>query len=360
MLRNFAITLLLACAGSALGYLSGLPLGQLLGAAALVLIACRMGLALATPPAAIVVIQLILGASVGALLNAEMLQGMADLTILAGLLICMSAQLAVGFTWLYRVEKWTRTESLLGAVPGAMAAVMTLTGEEGKTSAKMVFAHMVRMIALLVAVFLIAGPQEETLEIAAVPDGPDNTAIWAGYVSFLLLAAGAYIAGRVLERFAMPAPYMVTGLMLAAGVNLWLGGDPIVVPEPLVLFAMALLGGLIGIRLKDITRHDIASYLRAGLIVTSITFGITIAMAFGFSLLTGQPFLVLFMSWVPGGVEVMVATALALGLEPAFVMLNHVLRMSVLHIAPMFMSRDFFRPDPQGIEKTTDERGRHV
>ncbi|UTS82853.1 hypothetical protein OL67_003963 (plasmid) [Phaeobacter piscinae] len=66
------------------------------------------------------------------------------------------------------------------------------------------------------------------------------------------------------------------------------------------------------------------------------------------------------MSWVPGGVEVMVATALALGLEPAFVMLNHVLRMSVLHIAPMFMSRDFFRPDPQGIEKTTDERGRHV
>ncbi|QAX32226.1 AbrB family transcriptional regulator [Leisingera sp. NJS204] len=360
MLRNFAITLLLACAGSALGYLSGLPLGQLLGAAGLVLIACRFGLVLATPPAAIVVIQLILGASVGALLNAEMLKGMADLTILAGLLICMSAQLAAGFTWLYRVEKWSRAESLLGAVPGAMAAVMTLTGEEGRTSAKMVFAHMVRMIALLVAVFLIAGPQEAPQEIAVLSDGPDGTGVWTGYASFLLLAAGAYAAGRVLERFAMPAPYMVTGLILAAGANLWLGSEPIVVPEPLVLFAMALLGGLIGIRLKDITRTDIASYLRAGLIVTSITFGITVAMAFGFSLLTSQPFLVLFMSWVPGGVEVMVATALALGLEPAFVMLNHVLRMSVLHIAPMFMSRDFFRPEPQDTETTTLKGGRHV
>ncbi|MFV1495472.1 AbrB family transcriptional regulator [Phaeobacter sp. JH20_02] len=357
MLRNFAITLLLACAGSALGYLSGLPLGQLLGAAGLVLLACRFGLALATPPAAIVVIQLILGASVGALLNAEMLEGMADLTVLAGLLICMSAQLAAGFTWLYRVEKWTRAESLLGAVPGAMAAVMTLTGEEGKTSAKMVFAHMVRMIALLVAVFLIAGPQEGSQEIAALPDeAATGAGTLAGYAIFLLLAAAAYAAGRVLERFAMPAPYMVTGLILAAGTNLWRGSDSIVVPEPLVLFAMALLGGLIGIRLKDITRSDIASYLRAGLIVTSITFGITVAMASLFSLLTGQPFLVLFMSWVPGGVEVMVATALALGLEPAFVMLNHVLRMSVLHIAPMFMNREMFRSAPDPIQPMTDDR----
>ncbi|MFS4583595.1 AbrB family transcriptional regulator [Phaeobacter sp. C3_T13_0] len=360
MVRNFAITLVLACAGSVLGYLSGLPLGQLLGAAGLVLVACRSGLALATPPAAIVVIQLILGASVGALLNPEMLEGMADLTVLAGLLICMSAQLAAGYTWLYRVEKWNRAESLLGAVPGAMAAVMTLTGEEGKTSAKMVFAHMVRMIALLVAVFLVAGPQETAPEIAALPGEGDWAAALTGYLIFLLLAAGAYIAGRVLERFAMPAPFMVTGLILAAGANLWFGSDAIMVPEPLVMFAMALLGGLIGIRLKDITRGDIASYLRAGLIVTSITFGITVAMASLFSVLTNQSFLVLFMSWVPGGVEVMVATALALGLEPAFVMLNHVLRMSVLHIAPMFMNREMFKSTPGDIQQTSHDEERHV
>jgi len=359
MLRNFSLTILLAGAGAALGHVSGLPLGQLLGAAGLVLLACRFGLTLATPPAAIVLIQLILGASVGALLNAEMLEGMADLTVLAGLLICMSAQLAAGYTWLYRVEKWSRAESLLGAVPGAMAAVMTLTGEGGKTSAKMVFAHMVRIIALLVVVFVIAGPQEPPQEIAALPDSAGD-GLLSGYLTFLGIAVVAYGAGRLLERFAMPAPYMVTGLILAAATNLLRAGEPVSVPEPLVLIAMALLGGLIGIRLKDITRSDIASYLRAGLIVTSITFGITVAMAALFSLLTGRPFLVLFMSWVPGGVEVMVATALALGLEPAFVMLNHVLRMSVLHIAPMFMNRDMFKAQPEAARQTSKDGERHV
>ncbi|MFW8637422.1 AbrB family transcriptional regulator [Cribrihabitans pelagius] len=358
MRRDFALTALLALAGAALGHLSGLPLGELLGAAGLTFGAGRLGLPLRTPNAAIVLIQLILGASVGALLNPELLAGITRPMVLAGLLVCMSAQLAAGYGWLRRVEKWSPAESLLGAVPGAMAAVMVLTGDEGKASAKIVFAHMVRTVALLVAVFVIAGPRGSGAA-AGIP------AAGAGaYLMLLAIAAAGYGAGRLLERCAMPAPYMITGLMLAAAANLSGLIAPVSVPGPLVLLAMALLGGLIGIRLKEITLRDVVSYLRAGLIVTTITFSLTAALAWLFSALSGQAFLVLFMSWVPGGVEVMVATALVLGLEPAFVMLNHVLRMSILHAAPVFLRRDMFRnpsaPAAARQPQPSKTKGSHV
>lgn len=329
------LPVLVAAGGAVLGHITGLLLGELLGAVIAVVVTCKLGFPLTMSHYFVVAVQLLLGMSVGSIITLELARSLTDVTVLCGLLICMTLQLVIGYSWLLRVEKWSSTESLLGAVPGALAAVMTLTGENSAASGRIVFTHMVRMIAILAMVSLIAGaPVSEPVSV------------WApvsGYLWVVALALAALAVGWVLERFDMPAPYMLTGLIVTASANMRFPEAGINVPQPVVVLALLLLGGLIGIRLKDITSSDVLRYLRTGLIVTALTFSVTVYMAWLFSLIIGKPFLVLFMSWVPGGVEVMTATALLLGLEPAFVMLNHVVRMSIIHISPMFLRNSMFR-----------------
>jgi uncharacterized membrane protein AbrB (regulator of aidB expression) len=43
----------------------------------------------------------------------------------------------------------------------------------------------------------------------------------------------------------------------------------------------------------------------------------------------------------------MTAAALLLKLDPAFVMLNHVVRMSIIHISPVFLPKRLLQEQPQ-------------
>ncbi|MFK3800323.1 MULTISPECIES: AbrB family transcriptional regulator [unclassified Pseudomonas] len=328
-----------AALGAWLGYMTGLPLGELIGAICLVTALSKMGVHMRMPYPFVATVQLLLGVSVGSIVTASMMHELTDFNILVGLLICMTTQIFVGYNWLRRMERWGHIESLLGSIPGAMAAVMTVSGEEGPASGRIAFVHIVRLLALLLVVTIIAGGHSESA--APVLGSFDD------YLGVIPPAIAAVIAGYLLERFDVPAPYMLTGLICSAAVNVGFPQVHLHVPDPLAIVALILLGGLIGIRLKDITLKDFVRYIRAGLVVTALTFCTTLLVAFAFSKLTGKPFLSLFMSWVPGGVEVMTAAALLLKLDPAFVMLNHVVRMSIIHISPAFLPKRLLQENPQ-------------
>jgi membrane AbrB-like protein len=330
-LRESLIPIPVAALGAWLGYLSGLPLGELIGAICLVTALSKLGVRMRMPYPFVATVQLLLGISVGAIVSASMIAQLSDLSIVVGLLICMTTQVLVGYNWLRRMERWGHIESLLGSIPGAMAAVMTVSGEEGPASGRIAFVHIVRLLALLLVVTLIAGGHADS--------APPTLGTWLDYLGVIPPAIAAALSGYLLERFAVPAPYMLTGLIFTAAINVGLPQFQLHVPEPLAIVALILLGGLIGIRLKDITLRDVLRYIRAGLVVTALTFCTTLLVAFTFSQMTGKPFLALFMSWVPGGVEVMTAAALLLKLDPAFVMLNHVVRMSIIHFAPVFLPK---------------------
>lgn len=55
------------------------------------------------------------------------------------------------------------------------------------------------------------------------------------------------------------------------------------------------------------------------------------------------------LSWVPGSVEAMTAVALLLGLEPAFVMVNHAIRLLLLYTMPALFKKQLeqLRPTEQ-------------
>ena len=91
----------------------------------------------------------LLGISVGSIVTASMLHELTDFSILLGLLIRMTMQIFVGYNWLRRLKKWGHIEGLPGSIPGAMAAVMTVSSEQGPASGRIAFVHIVRVLALL-------------------------------------------------------------------------------------------------------------------------------------------------------------------------------------------------------------------
>ncbi|MGT0149020.1 AbrB family transcriptional regulator [Vibrio metschnikovii] len=72
--------------------------------------------------------------------------------------------------------------------------------------------------------------------------------------------------------------------------------------------------------------------------------------------LLGMSWLVLLLSWVPGSVEAMTAVALLLGLEPAFVMVNHAIRLLLLYTMPALFKKQLERCVLRTVNKLSHKK----
>ncbi|WP_201284393.1 AbrB family transcriptional regulator, partial [Klebsiella pneumoniae] len=92
-------------------------------------------------------------------------------------------------------------------------------------------------------------------------------------------------------------------------------------------------------RIADTTLREAMAYSRAGVMVTMIGLLVAVGVSGVFSILIDKSWVVLLLSWVPGSVEAMTAVALLLGMEPAFVMINHALRLLLLYSLPAMLKK---------------------
>ncbi|WP_261859031.1 AbrB family transcriptional regulator [Photobacterium sanguinicancri] len=331
------ITLFYTAVGAILGSLFLLPMGEMFGAMFLVLLASKYHHSMSLHHHALTFIQIVLGISVGSLVQVGEWQSHLSFGVLFGLITCMTIQTLVGYCWLTQIEKWSKNDSLLGPVPGAMAAILVITNSQSTPSQKVIFTHTVRLVSLMVLASLIA--YSTKLEPSMVSTSYIDNLL---QVNMLELATAVFTAvgfGFVLERLGVPAPFMITGLLVTAGGHAVVPTVSIMMPDIMVFVAMALLGALVGIRIKSVTLKETLLYLKAGVFITILGLIVTLLIAGAFSTLLDLPYLVLVMSWVPGSIEAMTVTALMLGLEPSFVMLNHIIRLIVLHTLPVLFVR---------------------
>lgn len=311
-----------------MGLFFSLPLAELFVAAIFViLLRKRVNVALTLPKTLLMFIQVVLGISVGATISIGELAQTLSLPVVIGLIICLILQTSGGFLWLYKREGWHPFESLLGAVPGAMAAILVISESGSKPSSKVVYAHSVRLIILILMAGVISNSATETTINSA-------TMAIQHWIMLFILVAISMLCGKLSIKFGIPAPYMIASLLIAATVNSVMPPDSLLVPVHLVLFSTALLGVLIGVRLAETTLREAFSYSKAGVMVTLIGLTVAIGVSFLAAHWLGMSWLVLLLSWVPGSVEAMTAVALLLGLEPAFVMVNHAIRLLLLYTMP--------------------------
>ncbi|OXX23429.1 AbrB family transcriptional regulator [Vibrio sp. V08_P9A1T1] len=329
----FIHIVVIAAVAASVGSLLAIPLSEMFIAAALVIVLHKKRLlSIRVPNGLLLTVQIVLGISVGATISLSQLGETLTLPVIIGLVCCLSLQIASSFLWLRKREGWSPFESLLGAVPGAMAAILVISESSQTPSTKVVYSHSVRlMILTLLALFI----SNSTPDVAPVES---SLTIYA-WLIFFALALLSLLLGKGSTLLGIPAPYMLAALLVTASFNSFSTGITLQLPTWMVVFATALLGILIGARLADTTLREAMAYSRAGVMVTLIGLLVAVAVSGLFALLLDKSWVVLLLAWVPGSVEAMTAVALLLGMEPAFVMINHALRLLLLYSLPAVLKK---------------------
>ncbi|EPZ7317632.1 AbrB family transcriptional regulator [Vibrio mimicus] len=329
----FIQIIVIAAVAAGAGTLLSIPLSEMFIAAGLIIVLHKKRfLTIHTPKWLLLFVQIVLGISVGATISLIELGTTLTVPVIVGLVCCLTLQIISSYLWLTKREGWTPFESLLGAVPGAMAAILVISESSQKPSTKVVYSHSVRLMILTLLALLISNSAPD-----AVPVEGSLTAY--AWLIFFTLALVSLLFGKASTLLGIPAPYMLAALLVTASFNSFSTGIEMQLPKWMVLFATALLGILIGSRIADTTLREAMAYSRAGFMVTMIGLLVAVGVSGVFSILLDKSWVVLLLAWVPGSVEAMTAVALLLGMEPAFVMINHALRLLLLYSLPAMLKK---------------------
>ncbi len=310
--------------------LYGVPLGMMFGSLIVVIVLKRWRIPIRAIPGSITFIQLSLGMSIGLLFRGMSFGETGSLFALLGLLcLCLLLQFITNYQWCIRRLGWSKNEAILGSVPGAMAAVLALATYINAPPQKIVISHALRLITLtILAGFIADGGTHSSLSLSWTDFGSTKNTLWLGGIGII-----AFISGKLLERWHLPAPFMITSLFCSAYFHT-LAPQPLHFPDILNQLSMGLMGILIGYHFTAFSIVEFMRHLWASvqLIVLSLT--VTFLIAFGASTLLGYPLYLLILSWVPGSVESMSFAALTLKADAGFVMANHIIRMLIIHTLP--------------------------
>ncbi|ENM5933637.1 AbrB family transcriptional regulator [Vibrio mimicus] len=329
----FIQIIVIAAVAAGAGTLLSIPLSEMFIAAGLIIVLHKKRfLTIHTPKWLLLFVQIVLGISVGATISLTELGTTLTVPVIIGLVCCLTLQIISSYLWLTKREGWTPFESLLGAVPGAMAAILVISESSQKPSTKVVYSHSVRLMILTLLALLISNSAPDAVSV----EGSLTAYAW---LIFFTLALVSLLLGKASTLLGIPAPYMLAALLITASFNSFSTGIEMQLPKWMVLFATALLGILIGSRIADTTLREAMAYSRAGFMVTMIGLLVAVGVSGVFSILLDKSWVVLLLAWVPGSVEAMTAVALLLGMEPAFVMINHALRLLLLYSLPAMLKK---------------------
>lgn len=321
--------LLLAAGFGALLQFEGVPHGLLLGSIVVTAVfASKTGIAPATPYG-LGYIQVTLGIATGLMFEAwDSATASALLPSLGVLLICLTVQIALAGWWLTRGAGWNRTDALLAVYPGALAAVFDLLESE-KASSKVIIVHLMRLLLITVLVsFLIPGQSA-----IAVADGDPLTTGMA--LTACAVIALSVLLGRLLLVIGVPAPFMLTAIIITAVFvkSGWLRGFQM--PDWSLNLAALILGVRIGSRFQGLGFTELARHGRTAL----VSVGLMIVVASVFAevaarWLDNDP-LSLWLAYMPGAIETIAIVAFGGGLNVVFILTHHLSRMVLLHFAPV-------------------------
>ena len=331
-MKSILCLLIAAAIGAAL-QVSGVPHGLLLGAILVTaLVTTRSGFAPATPYG-LGYIQVTLGIATGLMFEAwDSATASAMLPSLGVLLLCLTVQIALAGWWLTRGAGWNRTDALLAVYPGALAAVFDLLESE-KASSKVIIVHLMRLLLITLLVsFLIPGQAS----VAVVESAPLSTGM---ALTVFVLIGLSVVLGRLLLVIGVPAPFMLTAILLTAVFvkSGWLHGFHM--PDWSLNLAALILGVRIGSRfqglgLAELGRHGRTALVSVGLmIVVAAAFAKVAARWLGSDPLS----LSLWLAYMPGAIETIAIVAFAGGLNVVFILTHHLARMVLLHFAPALL-----------------------
>jgi membrane AbrB-like protein len=317
MLGVFSATglgLVFACLGAFLFHQFGIPLPYILGALTGSAISRNLVGSIAFHKEMRRGGQLVIGASVGSLLEPDSLyvfvQWLPLMLFAALTLIIIGIAISRPVGLIAKVDKLT---ALLSCLPAGMADMSSLARELGARDNVVATIHALRVILLLSVLPFFVGATT-----ASLPGHyPDLTLSQLCILTMLLISS--FVIAYAVARCGILNPWVVTPMVLAL-LAVTIGATIPVMPRIVVVAAQVAIGLSLGAQfdleaLKDLPRVGVAGILSTALLTCAAFFIISPALA-RFSNLDRLSAL---LSVAPGGLGEMIASAKALGLASSSV-----------------------------------------
>jgi hypothetical protein len=311
----------------------GLPLPWLLGALALTTASSIGGLELRVPEPLRRPMIAVLGAMLGTTFTPDRLAGaLAWLPTLSALPIYVILVGTVIFVYLRRLSRFDPTSAFFAATPGGLSEMIALSDQLGGDQRRVSLVHGARLLFIVSTIPFIA--QVFGYEPPQRPSSLDLEVDPAGLAILAALGALGYLLAR---RLRLPAATFVGPLLGSAAAHLagWIETHP---PYLLKAFAQLVLGSAVGARFSGTPVALIGRTLLLGAGATVIMLLITLGFGAALHALTGHSLPLLLLAFIPGGFTEMSLIALAMGVDPAFVVTHHSVRvfLVVLIALPAF------------------------
>lgn len=318
------LTLCIGAAGALCFWLLGLPAAFLTGPAACVTIAAFAGIPVTIPVPLRTFCFSMIGIGIGLGVNRDVVEAAVSwplsFTILA---IVQWASIWIGGWLLLRWFRYGREEAVICAVPGLLSFVVSLSLDRGADVARVSLVQSVRvlLLALVVPVVLKLSGADISSSLPAHPTLP--------VIILLVVLIVVWIAGAGLSRAGVPAAHILSGVVMGAAVSLSeiSAGT---VPNQVSVISFVIIGSLIGTRFRGRRFAEIGQDAVAGVVITCSAAMIAFVGAYAVATLLGVGMEPLLIAFAPGGLEVMIAMSVQLGLDPAFVASHHVARLLIL------------------------------
>jgi uncharacterized protein len=314
------------CGGVAFAWF-GLPAGLVSGSVLAVAAAALLGRPVRVPLVLARMCYVIVGILLGAVVTPETLRGVATWpTSIALLMVGSIAMMLATSQYLRIVHRWDPLSALLGASPGSLAQVISLSTELGGDLRAIAIVQTVRVLLLVIglpnglALFGLVVPA------VAAARGPAGLAVLG---EMALLVAVASACAVAFQRLRFPGG-LLFGAMTGSAILHGTGFIHAVLPWWIGSTCVIVLGGVVGSRFANTTFRSLVGFLGAAF----GSFAVSMAVATLFVLIDVRylsfPIANVVIAFAPGAQDTMMVLALALHLDPVYVGAHHLARFLVV------------------------------
>jgi uncharacterized protein len=321
----------------------GLPAGLVSGSVLAVAAAALLGRPVKVPLALARMCYVVVGILLGAVVTPETLRGVATWpTSIALLMVGSIAMMLATSQYLRIVHRWDPLSALLGASPGSLAQVISLSTELGGDLRAIAIVQTVRVLLLVIglpnglALFGLVVPA------VAVARGPAGMAV-LGEMALLVTVASA--CAFAFQRLRFPGG-LLFGAMTGSAILHGTGFIHAVLPWWIGSTCVIVLGGVVGSRFANTTFRSLVGFLGAAF----GSFAVSMAVATLFVLIDVRylsfPIANVVIAFAPGAQDTMMVLALALHLDPVYVGAHHLARFLVVTFSLALGARRIARKKP--------------
>jgi membrane AbrB-like protein len=276
----------------------------------------------------------LLGVMLGGAFTPERLAGAAAwLPSLSALPFYVVAVGAVILLYLRRMSDFDRPTAFFAATPGGMSEMIALSDQLGGDQRRVSLVHGTRLLFIVFTIPFLArafgsNPAAAPRSLAIGEIDP---------LAFGLLAVAGVLGFLFARRVKLPAATFVGPLLGSAAVHLagWIATEP---PYLVLALAQLVIGSSVGARFSGTPLRLVLRALALGAGATLLMLLITLVFGGVLHGLTGLSLALLLLAFIPGGFAEMSLIALGMGVDPAFVVTHHSLRvfLVVLIALPLF------------------------